>query len=247
MVAPNRAVDVLFLEAGILVIQIYSSLVVSHEFPLAMYAFDFNDILIEIADKAVIGTVRSGVSFMMAIELCYRVTAHAQMEALFFSFFQALESAEIALRNSSDVLATLEMDYFASSFTAEIKHTFHHLFRLFRICAEEIFIATYKWLKTCGCDKLVNVQLIEQYAMSVSRWIQCEEAISEYGFIAKHPTTGNAIASPYVAMSRDYMKQVNSTWFSIYQIVKENCSVEYGGATPHDDLMERLLQTRRGK
>jgi hypothetical protein len=115
------------------------------------------------------------------------------------------------------------------------------------LCAEEIFIATYKWLKTCGCDKLVNVQLIEQYAMSVSRWIQFEEAISEYGFIAKHPTTGNAIASPYVAMSRDYMKQVNSTWFSIYQIVKENCSVEYGGVTPHDDLMERLLQTRRGK
>lgn len=114
------------------------------------------------------------------------------------------------------------------------------------LCAEEIFIATYKWLKTCGCDKLVNVQLIEQYAMSVSRWIQCEEAISEFGFLAKHPTTGNAIASPYIAMSRDYMKQVNSTWFSIYQIVKENCSVEYGGATPHDDLMERLLSARRG-
>ena len=91
----------------------------------------------------------------------------------------------------------------------------------------------------------MNVQLIEQYAMSVSRWIQCEEAISEYGFLAKHPTTGNAIASPYVSMSRDYMKQVNSTWFAIYQIVKENCSVEYG-QTPHDDLMERLLSARRG-
>ena len=33
--------------------------------------------------------------------------------------------------------------------------------------------------------------------MSVSRWIQCEEAISEFGMLAKHPTTGNAIASPY--------------------------------------------------
>ena len=41
------------------------------------------------------------------------------------------------------------------------------------------------------------------------------------------------------------MKQVNSTWFAIYQIVKENCSVEYG-QTPHDDLMERLLSARRG-
>ena len=113
------------------------------------------------------------------------------------------------------------------------------------LCAEDVFIATFTWLQGLNCDRLVNVQLIEQYAMSVSRWIQCEEAISEYGFLAKHPTTGNAIASPYVSMSRDYMKQVNSTWFAIYQIVKENCSVEYG-QTPHDDLMERLLSARRG-
>ena len=114
------------------------------------------------------------------------------------------------------------------------------------LCAEDIFVATYKWLKNCGCEKLVTVQQIEQYAMSVSRWIQCEEAISEFGFLAKHPTTGNAIASPFVAMSRDYMKQVNATWFAIHQIVKENCSVDYGGGTPHDDLMERLLTARRG-
>jgi len=114
------------------------------------------------------------------------------------------------------------------------------------LCAEDVFIATYKWLKNCGCEKLVTLQQIEQYAMSVSRWIQCEEAISEFGFLAKHPTTGNAIASPFVAMSRDYMKQVNATWFAIHQIVKENCSVDYGGATPHDDLMERLLTARRG-
>jgi hypothetical protein len=88
----------------------------------------------------------------------------------------------------------------------------------------------------------VSTQLVEQYAMSVSRWIQCEECISEFGFLAKHPTTGNAIASPYVSMSQQYMKQVNQVW---YQIVKENCSVEWQGATPQDDVMERLLNTRR--
>ena len=114
------------------------------------------------------------------------------------------------------------------------------------LCAEEVFTRTYKWLKDRGCEKLVNTQLIEQYAMSVSRWIQCEEAISEYGFLAKHPTTGNAIASPYVAMSREYMKQVNATWYQIYQVVKDNCSVEFGGASPQDDLMERLLTARKG-
>ena len=76
------------------------------------------------------------------------------------------------------------------------------------LCAEEVYRDTWNWLKARGCEMLVNNQLIEQYAMSVSRWIQCEEAISEFGFLAKHPTTGNAIASPYVAMSQTYMKQV---------------------------------------
>ena len=82
--------------------------------------------------------------------------------------------------------------------------------------------------------------------MSVARWIQCEEAITEYGFLAKHPTTGNAIQSPYVAMSQNFMSQTNRLWMEIYQIVKENCSSEYGGATPQDDVMERLLSARKG-
>lgn len=115
------------------------------------------------------------------------------------------------------------------------------------LCAEEVFKATWKWLKERGCEKLVNRSLLDQYSMSISRWIQCEECISEYGFLAKHPTTGAAIASPYVSMSQSFMKQTNQIWFQIQQIVKENCSVEYNGANPQDDLMERLLSARRGK
>ena len=114
-------------------------------------------------------------------------------------------------------------------------------------CAEEVYVETWNWLKQRGCEKLVNPQLIQQYAMSVARWISVEVFISQTGYLARHPTTGNAIASPYVSMSRDYMKQVNQCWFQIYQIVKENCSVEYGGGSPQDDLMERLLTARKGK
>lgn len=113
------------------------------------------------------------------------------------------------------------------------------------MCAEEVYKSTYLWLKKRRCEKLASTQLLEQYAMSVSRWVQCEEAISEFGFLAKHPTTGNAMQSPYVAMSQNYMKQVNQIWFQIYQVVKDNCSTDISGANPQDDLMERLLQTRR--
>lgn len=113
------------------------------------------------------------------------------------------------------------------------------------LCAEEVYRDTWLWLQERGCEKLVNAQLLTNYAMSVSRWIQCEECISEFGFLAKHPTTGNAIASPYVAMAQAYMKQVNSLWFQIFQIVKENCSSDYSGPNPQDDIMERLLSIRK--
>lgn len=64
--------------------------------------------------------------------------------------------------------------------------------------------------------------------------------MTEYGFLAKHPTTGQAIQSPYVA----YMTQTSRLWNEIFQVVKENCSTGYKGESPQDDLMEMLLKKR---
>jgi hypothetical protein len=114
------------------------------------------------------------------------------------------------------------------------------------LLAIEVYEKTWNWLNERGCAHLVPAQLIEQYAMSVSRWVQCEECITEFGFLAKHPTTGNAIPSPYVSMSQSFMKQVNNIWYQIYQVVRENCASDYKGATPHDDVMEKLLTARKG-
>ncbi len=47
------------------------------------------------------------------------------------------------------------------------------------LVASEIYKATWQWLKERGCSTLVSPQLLERYAMSVARWIQCEECISE--------------------------------------------------------------------
>lgn len=115
------------------------------------------------------------------------------------------------------------------------------------LVAGEIYKNTWQWLNERGCAMLVSPQLLERYAMSVARWIQCEEAVTEYGFLAKHPTTGNAIQSPYVAMGQNYMNQTNRLWMEIFQIVKENCTGEYSGTNPQDDVMERLLTARKGK
>ena len=113
--------------------------------------------------------------------------------------------------------------------------------------AGEIYKATWNWLDKRGCALLVSPQVLERYSMMAARWIHCEEIITKTGYLAKHPTTGSAIQSPYVAMSQNYMAQTNRLWFEIYQIVKENCAADYTGANPQDDVMERLLSARKGK
>ena len=105
----------------------------------------------------------------------------------------------------------------------------------------QIYEDTWRWLHERGCAQLVKKELIEQYALYVTRWIQCEEGINQYGLLAKHPTTQMPIASPYVSMGLNFLKQANILWLQIYQIVKENCETPLGGSNPNDDLMEKLL------
>lgn len=115
------------------------------------------------------------------------------------------------------------------------------------LMATEIYEETWNWLNERGCARLIPPQLLERYAMSAARLIQCEAAVSEFGFIAKHPTTGGAMASPFVVMTQNYNTQTSRLWLEIFQIVKDNSVVGYGGQNPQDDVMERLLTARRGK
>ena len=110
--------------------------------------------------------------------------------------------------------------------------------------ADALFIETWRWLKDRGCEKFVNPRLIEAYAQAFTRYIQCEEAISLYGFLGKHPTTDGAITSPFVQMSQSFQKQANLLWYEIFDIVKQNCTTTFM-SNPQDDIMEALLSGRR--
>ena len=110
--------------------------------------------------------------------------------------------------------------------------------------ADEIYKETWLWLKERKCEKLVNKRLIESYAQAFARFIQCEEATSTYGLLGKHPTTGGVITSPFVQMSNLYQKRANLLWYEIYDIVKQNCTEVYDDSD--DDMMERLLRSRKG-
>ena len=97
-----------------------------------------------------------------------------------------------------------------------------------------------------GCAAKVSPQLLERYAMCSARWIQCEEMTNRMGFLSKHPTTQKPIPSPFINIGINYMNQAVRLWNEIFQIVKENCSTDYGEVSPQDDLMERLLRARKG-
>lgn len=109
--------------------------------------------------------------------------------------------------------------------------------------ADEIYKETWLWLKERKCEKLVNKRLIESYAQAFARYIQCEDAISKYGMLGKHPTTGGVISSPFIQMSSQFQKTANLIWYEIYDIVKQNCTEIY--EEDSDDLMEQLLRRRR--
>ena len=112
--------------------------------------------------------------------------------------------------------------------------------------ADALYVETWRWLKDRGCEKFVNPRLIEAYAQAFTRFIQCEEAISTYGLLGKHPTTGGAITSPFVQMSQSFQKQANLLWYEIFDIVKQNCTTAFVG-NPQDDIMEALLSGRKGR
>ncbi len=115
-----------------------------------------------------------------------------------------------------------------------------------KLQAEEIYTETWKWLKDLGCSSKVSPQLLERYAMCSARWIQCEEMTNKLGFLSKHPTTNKPIPSPFINIGINYMNQAVRLWNEIFQIVKENCSTDFDGISPQNDLMERLLSSKKG-
>ena len=106
---------------------------------------------------------------------------------------------------------------------------------------EKILTHTTDWLNQRKCLELISPILLERYAISVLRWVQCENKLSEQGYIGTHPTTGADIASPFVSMSQNYMNQINRLWGEIDQIVKENCTEVHGDK---DDPMEKFFKLR---
>lgn len=91
-----------------------------------------------------------------------------------------------------------------------------------------------------NCAHLVSPHLLEQYSLAFARWIQAEKLINETGLLGRHPTTGSAIASPFVSIAQSYLKESNLLFQQIFSIVSANSRESVTG-NPQDDIMEKLL------
>ncbi len=122
----------------------------------------------------------------------------------------------------------------------EIKNYLEEEQRLGELHADEIYKETWQWLKERGCLNLVNPHLIEQYAMSMGRWVQLESLQSQVGPFSKQ-INGEMKTSPIVTMAQNYLREARALWNEIWYIVQSNCTQPFSG-NPMDDEMERLLR-----
>ena len=106
---------------------------------------------------------------------------------------------------------------------------------------KRIYNNTYNWLRSVGCDKLVPQTLIEGYAITYARFLDCEKRVSTGGYQMEAANHTRYI-SLYVKIGQEYRKAAVASWQLIYQIVKENAAEEFTNNSA--DTMERLLRTK---
>ena len=112
-----------------------------------------------------------------------------------------------------------------------------------KLYSKKIYEETTQWIIAHGCETLIPKQLVEDYAMATARHIQCEEYLSNFGLIAKHPTTGIPISSPFFRMNVESQRLASQLWYQIYTAVRDNAPQGLIVDRPQD-AMEKLLMFR---
>ena len=110
----------------------------------------------------------------------------------------------------------------------------------------EIYEKLWNWLKERDCHLLVNPESLQQYALSLARCEQCENAIHDYGFLAKHPTTMQPIESPYVKIAHKYQKQAQGLWaaieVNIFERLRYFVDKNAASSDPLDIILNRAVE-----
>ena len=106
--------------------------------------------------------------------------------------------------------------------------------------AKSIYKNVYKWLEDIDCLKGILPYNLEEYSFCKDRWLEAEDNISKFGMTIIDPK-GKQIESPYIEISKYYLKATNDVWNKIYQVVRETKLTKWDANSPNDDVLEKLL------
>jgi hypothetical protein len=107
----------------------------------------------------------------------------------------------------------------------------------------QIYTDAWNWLKARECEKLINPENLQLWALQVAKHEQLMAAIDQFGHLAKHPTTGQACKSPFEETAERYLKRATALWAGIEALIAERVKfyADKTGASksPLDVLLNR--------
>jgi hypothetical protein len=102
--------------------------------------------------------------------------------------------------------------------------------------ATEIFREIYEKVQSANCAHLFTTAQLERYAQQFARYIQLEQLVSKYGFMATD-RKGNIVAIPLEALRQSNLKILNGMDEDINRVLRENG----GGLTVATDRMAAVM------
>jgi hypothetical protein len=107
----------------------------------------------------------------------------------------------------------------------------------------QIYERAWNWLKVRDCEKLINPENLQLWALQVAKYEQLTEALDRYGHLSKHPTTGMPCRSPFEESADRFLKKAMSLWAGIEVLIAERVKFYAdktgAGKSPLDILLNR--------
>lgn len=95
-----------------------------------------------------------------------------------------------------------------------------------------------EWIKNSGCSAFVPANLIEQYVMNRCRYIELQNAVSDYGYIVKKGINGNIQPNPLFQLLFEQEKMMNASYDKIDAIIRQNT---VGNTVTTDEVGKKML------
>jgi hypothetical protein len=98
----------------------------------------------------------------------------------------------------------------------------------------------WRWLKVRDCEKLVNPENLQLWALQVSKYEQCVEAEDQFSFLQKNASGVYAI-SPFEVVAEKLLRRAATLWAGIEVMIADRVKF-YADRTGDDKSpLDRLL------